>query len=231
MDSRMEETGVCYLCHKDLAEDAAFCGSCGKLVCTACSAELSQEAYDSAYPVGVCPESHGPERKKQSKTVFCPQCGAPIKEYRSPLPTVDIIIQHNAQRNQEGLVLIMRKRQPRMWALPGGFCEYGESLEEAAVREAKEETGLDIELVELFYTYSDPHRDPRHHTITTVFLAKSAGEPLAGDDAREVRVFGRNEIPEILAFDHRKILEDYFLYERTGVRPRPRTRGPENRDS
>jgi ADP-ribose pyrophosphatase YjhB (NUDIX family) len=117
----------------------------------------------------------------------------------------------------------MREKDPRLWALPGGFCEYGERLEEAAVREAKEETGLDTELVEQFYTYSDPDRDPRHHSITTVFIAKAIGEPVAGDDAMEVRVFRKADIPEVLAFDHRRILEDYFLYVRTGSRPRPLT--------
>ncbi len=108
-----------------------------------------------------------------------------------------------------------------MWALPGGFCDYGESLEEAAVREAKEETGLDVELVEQFYTYSDPHRDPRHHSVTTVFIARSTGQPRAGDDAGEVRVFGALNMPEILAFDHKRILDDYLLYEEKGSRPKP----------
>lgn len=146
-----------------------------------------------------------------------------MMEYRSPLPTVDIVIQCRTQNEEEGLVLIMRNREPRMWALPGGFCEYGESLEEAAVREAKEETGLDIELIEQFSTYSDPHRDPRHHSITTVFLARSVGEPAAGDDAGEAQVFGEMEIPHTLAFDHKKILDDYFHYQRTGARPHPST--------
>jgi ADP-ribose pyrophosphatase YjhB (NUDIX family) len=108
-----------------------------------------------------------------------------------------------------------------MWSLPGGFCEYGENLGEAALREAKEETGLTIELIRQFHTYSDPDRDPRHHTITTVFLATSAGQPVAGDDAKEARVFADANMPEKMAFDHRKILDDYFLYEKTGSTPRP----------
>jgi len=124
---------------------------------------------------------------------------------RTPLPTVDIIIENN-----KGILLIKRKNPPGGWALPGGFVDYGESLESAAEREAKEETGLDIELTRQFHTYSDPKRDPRHHTITTVFIAKSAGKAVAGDDAKEVGVFGRDALPEQIAFDHRDIIQDYF---------------------
>ncbi len=153
--------------------------------------------------------------------IHCPKCGNPIKQYRSPLLTVDIIIRCLTPNREEGILLIRRNREPRMWALPGGFCDYGESLEEAAVREAKEETGLDVELVEQFYTYSDPHRDPRHHSVTTVFIARSTGQPRAGDDAGEVRVFGALNMPEILAFDHKRILDDYLLYEERGSRPKP----------
>lgn len=124
---------------------------------------------------------------------------------RNPLPTVDIII-----TLEGGIVLIKRKNPPEGWALPGGFVDYGETLESAAVREAKEETGLDIELIRQFHTYSDPQRDRRHHTITTVYIAKSQGAAIAGDDAKEVAVFKREALPEKVAFDHKEILNDYF---------------------
>ena len=214
----MDSTSLCYLCHKDLSEDTAFCESCGNFICTSCLTEISPQEYDSAYPVGICRRCGDLDNKK-SRTVLCPKCGAVIKEYRAPLPTVDIIIECQTQENQKGVVLIMRNREPRMWALPGGFCEYGESLEQAAVREAEEETGLKIKLMNQFQTYSDPSRDPRHHSITTVFVATSSGKPVAGDDADEVGVFNKGNIPEMMAFDHREILNDYFLYEETGSRP------------
>ena len=124
---------------------------------------------------------------------------------RSPIPTVDIIIE-----SSNGILLIKRGNPPEGWALPGGFVDYGESLESAAVREAKEETGLDVELTRQFHTYSAPDRDPRHHTITTVFVAKAAGSAVAGDDAKEVGTFSEDGLPEQIAFDHRKIIQDYF---------------------
>ena len=127
------------------------------------------------------------------------------EEHRNPLPTVDIIIE-----TRDGIVLIKRKNPPYGWALPGGFVDYGESLEEAAKREAKEETGLDIELIRQFHTYSDPKRDERFHTITTVYIARAEGTPEASDDAIDVAVFTRENLPEQIAFDHREILEDYF---------------------
>jgi ADP-ribose pyrophosphatase YjhB (NUDIX family) len=123
----------------------------------------------------------------------------------NPFPTADLIIEYN-----RGIVLIKRKNPPEGWALPGGFVEYGESLEAAAVREAKEETGLDVELLRQFHAYSDPKRDPRHHTITIVFLAKAKGNAVAGDDAKEIGVFSKDTLPEQIAFDHRDIINDYF---------------------
>lgn len=127
-------------------------------------------------------------------------------KYRNPIPTVDIII----ELEDRGIVLIKRKNPPYGWAIPGGFVDYGESLEEAAVREAKEETSLDVTLLKQLHTYSDPSRDKRCHTISTVFIARAKGEPMAADDALELRVFKPAELPQELAFDHRKILDDYL---------------------
>ncbi len=126
-------------------------------------------------------------------------------KYRNPFPTVDIIIEYKG-----GIILIKRKNPPLGWALPGGFVDYGESLEACAIREAKEETGLDIKLLRQFHTYSDPKRDPRFHTITTVYIAKGEGELKAGDDAKEVGLFYRDNLPDNIAFDHKEILVDYF---------------------
>jgi ADP-ribose pyrophosphatase YjhB (NUDIX family) len=133
-----------------------------------------------------------------------------MRRQRNPIPTVDIIIEIQTNDGQEGIILIKRKNPPYGWALPGGFVDYGETLEEAAIREAKEETSLDIRLKYQMHTYSDPDRDPRQHTITTVYIAQAEGEPVARDDAQEIAVFSRDELNFSLAFDHKKILEDYF---------------------
>jgi ADP-ribose pyrophosphatase YjhB (NUDIX family) len=136
----------------------------------------------------------------------CPYCGKGIERYKNPVPTVDIIIE-----TEKGIVLIKRKNQPYGWALPGGFVDYGESLEQAAVREAKEETSLDVELISQLKAYSDPSRDPRQHTISVVFKARPiAGSAQASDDAMEIGFFNQDNLPETLAFDHGKILQDYF---------------------
>ena len=135
----------------------------------------------------------------------CPQCGRMIERYRNPFPTVDIIIEIS-----DGIVLIKRKNPPFGWALPGGFVDYGESLETAAVREAKEETSLDVHLISQLGAYSDPERDPRQHTITVVFIARAEGRPEAADDAVEIGLFNYDNLPKELAFDHGKILRDYF---------------------
>jgi ADP-ribose pyrophosphatase YjhB (NUDIX family) len=140
------------------------------------------------------------------RTVQCPKCKNEIEVYRNPIPTVDIIIEIESK----GIVLIKRKNPPHGWALPGGFVDYGESLEEAAVREAKEETDLDVKLTEQFHTYSDPERDPRHHSISTVYIAKTKGIPQAKDDAIEIGFFNEFSLPDEIAFDHRSILKDYF---------------------
>jgi ADP-ribose pyrophosphatase YjhB (NUDIX family) len=133
-----------------------------------------------------------------------------LKKYKNPSPTVDVIIEIETKDGTQGIVLIKRKYPPYGWALPGGFVDYGESLEEAAVREAKEETSLDIQLQCQMHTYSDPARDPRKHTITTVYIAQATGKPVARDDAKEIKVFHRDELNFPLAFDHEKILADYF---------------------
>jgi ADP-ribose pyrophosphatase YjhB (NUDIX family) len=137
----------------------------------------------------------------------CVGCGAETESYRNPLPTVDIIIEVEGR----GIVLIKRKNPPIGWAIPGGFVDYGESLEDAAMREAKEETGMDVTLVRQLHTYSRPDRDPRHHAISTVFIARATGMPVAADDAAEVGLFNRYRLPQPLVFDHNEILKDYFF--------------------
>ncbi len=132
-----------------------------------------------------------------------------METYRNPVPTVDIIIEIN-----DGIILINRKNPPYGWAIPGGYVDYGESLEEAAIREAEEETSLKVRSLIQLHTYSDPDRDPRNHTISTVFIAKGKGKPKARDDARDLDIFNENNLPEPLAFDHRKILEDYFNWKK-----------------
>jgi len=136
--------------------------------------------------------------------------------FKNPIPTVDIIIRIN-----DGVVLIKRRNPPYGWALPGGYQDAGESCETAAIREAMEETGLNVTLETLFYVYSDPKRDPRKHTISTVFTARASGEPIGMDDAEEARIFPLDELPDALAFDHAEILLDYTRFIETGVRPSP----------
>jgi len=130
------------------------------------------------------------------------------KTYRNPFPTVDAVIEMG-----EGIVLVRRKNPPYGWALPGGFVDYGESLEEAIKREVKEEINLEVETLKQFHTYSAPDRDPRFHTISTVFVVKAKGELKAGDDAKQVRVFPPDRLPEDIAFDHRKIIKDYLKFK------------------
>jgi len=139
------------------------------------------------------------------------------RRFRNPFPTVDIIIEIVDGGRTKGIVLIERKNPPPGWALPGGFVDYGETLEAAAVREAREETSLDVTLVGQLGAYSDPARDPRFHTISTVFLARATGLPKGADDARTAIVANPRDRARPLAFDHRRILDDY-LASRKGRR-------------
>lgn len=129
-----------------------------------------------------------------------------MTKLRTPFLTVDLIIEMDG-----GIVLIERKNPPPGWALPGGFVDYGESLETAAIREAREETSLNVELVRQFHAYSDPARDTRQHNVTVVFIARALSGELQGrDDARRAAIFQREALPTPLAFDHGQILNDYF---------------------
>ncbi len=144
----------------------------------------------------------------------CPYCKKEINPYRNPAPTVDIIIEI-----EKKILLIERKNPPFGWALPGGFVDYGESFEDAAAREAMEETGLRVKNLCQFHTYSDPERDERFHTASTVYAATAEGTPQAGDDAGKAEFFDLDALPQ-LAFDHAKIVQDYIKWKDTGVRPR-----------
>jgi ADP-ribose pyrophosphatase YjhB (NUDIX family) len=151
----------------------------------------------------------------------CPKCGAICGDYRNPFPTVDILLLRG-----RSIAIIKRKNPPYGWALPGGFIDYGETAEHAAIRETKEETNLDIVNPQLFGVYSDPARDPRAHTMSIVYHAKAEGEARAQDDATEIKfveiehlVFGVFEgvvtwdkptFEYDLAFDHKKIITDFF---------------------
>ena len=147
-------------------------------------------------------------------SIICPDCGAEIPNRTNPFPTVDCLIRFPAEDGRPGLVLIRRKNPPPGWAIPGGFVDYGESIEAAVRREMKEETSLDLAELEQFHVYSDPDRDPRFHTICTLFLARGVGELQAGDDADEARVFPLDRIHEAgeLAFDHHRIISDYLAW-------------------
>ena len=142
----------------------------------------------------------------------CPRCGEKVKSYRNPFPTVDIIIEFNG-----GIVLIERRNEPLGWALPGGFVDYGETLEEAAIREACEETSLAISNLRLLGCYSDPARDSRLHAISAVYAAEGSGEPGAGDDAGNLAIFPLSRLPRKLCFDHGKILADYVIRKSKGL--------------
>lgn len=139
----------------------------------------------------------------------------------TPLLTVDIIIELR-DRPQQPIVLIERRNPPLGWALPGGFVDVGERVEQAATREAAEETGLQVHLRRLLGVYSAPDRDPRGHTVSVVFIAEATGKPQAADDAKQVWVGGLENLPPPLVFDHQLILKDYGVFVENGVLPLPR---------
>jgi mutator protein MutT len=134
--------------------------------------------------------------------LICPHCGRAQDRFDQPRLTVDAVV-----RNEAGEVLLIeRAHEPPGWALPGGFVDSGETLEQAVARELEEETGLRAAEVRQFHTYSDPGRDPRHHTVSTVFLVQGEGTLRAGDDAARARFFPLHALPTPLAFDHEAIL-------------------------
>ena len=141
----------------------------------------------------------------------------------TPLLAVDTIIEL-ADRPDRPIVLIRRKNPPLGWALPGGFVDVGETVEAAAVREAHEETGLEVTLRVLLGCYSDPRRDPRGHTASVVYVTEARGRPQADDDAAAVGIFDPKQLPADLAFDHDRILRDYLAYRQTGNCPVPASR-------
>lgn len=140
-----------------------------------------------------------------------------MSNYRptTPLLAVDAIIELTDKPGYP-IVLIERKNPPYGWAIPGGFMDEGEFLEAAAIREAKEEVCLDVTLKALLGMYSDPKRDDRGHTVTAVYIAQATGEPQAADDAKNLAIFDIDNLPEVLAFDHVQVLEDYRKYRETG---------------
>jgi 8-oxo-dGTP diphosphatase len=147
-----------------------------------------------------------------------PPGGEPL--YRNPKPTVDVLIELEDRPGE--LVFIERANEPTGFALPGGFVDEWEWIADAAVREAKEETALDVELVELFHVYSNPARDARKHTISTVFIGRARGTPVGGDDAARAIACTPDALPGPLVFDHATIVADYVAYKQRGVRPPPR---------
>jgi 8-oxo-dGTP diphosphatase len=141
----------------------------------------------------------------------------PKKNPRNPFPTVDVVV----ERGDGRILLVRRSNPPIGWALPGGFIDYGESAEAAARREVEEECGVGVLLTDLLGVYSRPDRDPRHHTLTVVYVGRSRDPVRPGDDASDVQEFSLDSLPEDLAFDHAQIVRDYVHLKETGTRPRP----------
>ena len=133
----------------------------------------------------------------------------------TPPIAADIIIEM-VDRNDRPIILIERKNPPHGWAIPGGFVDIGETVEQAAIREAKEEVCLDVKLTALLGLYSDPERDPRGHTVSAVYIAEACGQARAADDAANVHLYNINNLPNKLAFDHQRILSDYREYREHG---------------
>ena len=180
-------------------KDELLCPNCGKVV----------EKYRNPFPtVDIIIEtgSRYSDGNEESSDIL----GDSVSEMDSLNRKITSSLETVKHKNKCGIVLIKRKNPPFGWALPGGFVDYGECLESAAKREAEEETSMKVELLYQLGTYSDPSRDPRHHTISVVFVGRATGTPKAADDAVEVGIFDRLSLPDHLAFDHGEILRDYF---------------------
>lgn len=135
---------------------------------------------------------------------------------RNPYPTVDVIIEIEGD-----VVLIERANEPKGWALPGGFIDYGEAPADAARREVREETGLEVTLTDLLFVYGAPDRDPRQHNLSIVYVGRATGTPRGADDAAQAAVFALDALPSPFCFDHARIIDDYRRFRSTGERPRP----------